>query len=297
MRTLRKLVPILLSIILIFIITACSKGELDMSDFDEYIYLPHVVAMDGLEDFPMPVNGAIAHGEYVVYWNTAFPGIVVTRVSSDGRTRQDMRLHGQDYFSDVKGLSISDEGHFSVVAVSINNNDEAAFIYIKYNEKGEEIARQGLLTIPEYSSSFIRLEYVAITDNNIVVATSKDDNQTICFLTTRGEKLGETTATDLKGVVRLKDNRVVALFNEGATSSLREIDFNRGGWGKTHRLDISDAELLIRADKALTYDFLINAGGNLIGYELRTNKQTLLINWIESRTVVSPHHYIGMLMW
>ena len=309
MKKLKKYAFFLLALILLFQITACrnadndndnangigNSGNSNIINFSDYIFLPHEIDMSDLDDLWDPVSGAMAHGEYIVFWYLDYPDIIITKLTSDGEKQHEIRLPQPDDLYEVKGLMITDDNHYTIVATTLNASDEATVYYITYDEHGEEMSKQEILNILRYSSSFISLEYVVITNNNIVIVTKMENYQTLYVLTADGEKLGELPATTIKGVVQLKDNRVVALFNEGTSSSLREINLSTGGWGETHRLEVSDVNQLIPADTTQPFDFFFSTGGYLIGYILETNTQTTLLNWLESGTAVSPRYFIGML--
>ena len=312
MRILKISVSISLLIILLILVSACRNngsgssdldnnkdigvtGTFDDFDIEKHIYLPHEIDMADLEGLWDPVGGAITHGDSIVCWYHDYADIIVLELTPDGNTRSETRLPGLDSLYSVNGLFLTDDDLYAVVAATSGADDEVSLVYIVYDDRGTEISKQKLFDIPGYFSSFTRLEYVIVTDNNIVVVTESNNNQTLHLLTTGGEKLGELSASRVKGITQLRDGRIVALFNEGASSSLREIDFNTGSWGGTHNLAISNAGQLIPAAAALPYDFFVDAGGYLIGYVLETDKQTPLINWLESGIAVSPQHHIGML--
>jgi len=270
-------------------------GVSDDFDIEKYIYMPREIDMDDFEGLIDPVGGTIAHGDHIVFWYHDFTDIIIVKLTSDGYTRQETHIQGPDNLYGVKGLSITDDGHYAMVATAFNADDEMTIYYLIYDEQGEETEKQELLTIPGYFSTFTSLEHVVITDTNIVAVTVTDNNYTIHLLESSGEKLGEIVAKNLTGIVRLRDDRIVALSNEGSSSSLREIDFTSGGWGESRRLEISYIEQIIPADTTPYYDFLINIGDHLIGYVLETDTQTLLINWLESGTIVTRQYHIGML--
>ena len=310
----KKVIPILLALVILFHISACRKDDADNNDADgdstndirvisgvddfdieKHIYLSREIDVNEFEDLRDPVSGVIAHGDFIVCWYQEFYDIIILKFTSDGNNRHMTRFQGPDGLYQVKSLSISDDGHFSMIAITSDGDGEVTINYLIYDQQGEETARQDLLTIPKYFDSFTQVKHAVITNNNIVVVTETDSNQTIYLFTKDGEKLGEIYATTLIGVARLQDDRVVALFTEGASSFLREVDFSTGGWGETHQLDVNNAEQLITSDTTPYYDFFINVGGYLVGYVLETDSQTTLINWIESGVAVTWQHQIGML--
>ena len=310
----KRIISILLICIFIIQITACrndNDGNIDDSgnsavkdsnksgnfgdfDIDNYIYLPYEVEISDLEEVVNTINGAMAHGENITFWYNGYYDIFVYTLTADGNTREETRLPGPDRLYQVNGLSITDD-HYAVVATASGANDEVVVKYLVYDKTGNKIKEQELFSIPQYFNTFTQVEYVVITDNYIAVVTGTDNQQLLYLMTIDGEKLGELTETRIGGMARLKDDRVVALFNERSSSSLREIDFATGSWGDTHHLAINDVGQLIQANTALSYDFFIDAGGYLIGYVLETDTQTPLINWLESGIAVTPQYHIGML--
>ena len=315
MKRFKIFISVLLFIILLFQITACRKGD-DYNnddkenpsigditgpggsydfDIEKYIYLPHEIDMSRLENLRDPVYGAFAHGEYIICWFYDDPDIVIQKLSIDGSVQHETRLPGTDRIYNVKGLSIKDDNSYAMVIASFGDDDDAMiFNYLVYDEHGNEVSNLELFDAPRYFSTLTTLEHVVITDENIVIVTRTEFLHTFYFLTTHGEMTGKRSTAPCAGITQLKDGRVVALFNEVTSCSLREIDFTKGDWGISHRLEINNAEHLIPTTH-IPFDFLVNAGGYLIGYELETGKQMPLINWFESGFAVSTQHHIGML--
>jgi len=267
MKSCKILQLILLTLILIFQITACQntdnddvhKNDIDNigsitgeDDFDieKYIYLSHEKDVRDLDGLINPLGGAIAYGNTIVLWYLEYNDIIVVKLSSDGNTRHETRLTGPVNLCEVKSLSITDDGHYIIIATTAGTDDDVTIHYLIYDERGEETVKQELLIIPQYFSTFTRFEYVVITDTSIVLVTVTNNNYTIHVLTKDGEKLGEIFATNLKGAVRLSDDRVAVLINEGASSSLNEIDLTNGGWGEIHRIEIS-AVVGLRSDSTV----------------------------------------------
>ncbi|MDR2590954.1 MAG: hypothetical protein LBC71_08240 [Oscillospiraceae bacterium] len=309
MKIQKRLLTVLLTLVIILQVSACRNTVND--DFDEdnigsingqgdfdiekYIYLPHKIDINGLDGIMNPISGAIAYGDYIVSWYHEYEYITILRLSSDGKTEYETHLQELENLYEVKALSIKDNGHYAIIATTSTANDEITINYLLYDKQGEEIEKAELITIPQYFSTFTQVEHVIIANDNIVVVTVTGSHYTIHLLTTSGEKLGEMYTTNLKDAVRLRDNRVIALFNEGSSSSLQEIDFTTGGWGESHRFEIKNVEKLIPAGATPCYDFLINTNENLIGYVLETETQIPLINWLESNTLVTWQSHLGML--
>jgi len=307
--------PILLSLILIFQVTACRKsddrnnddsdnqnndginmpGVSDDFDIDNYIYLPNELNTDSLDGLRYLINGAFAHSEYIIYWYHDFSDVIIVKLTPDGVPGHEIRFPGLDRLYDVKGLTVTSDNNYEMVIAIPDGDDGMTFNYLIFDEQGNEVSNLLLFNIPLYFSTFTSLEHVVISNNNIVVTIKSGDFQTVHLFTTDGEKTGELSVTGLKGVVQLRDNHVAALFTRGASSSLREIDFKTASWGEAHQLTIGNAEQIFSAESTPYYDFFINAGDSLIGYVLETNTHTVLINWLESGIVISSQYHIGML--
>ncbi|MDR2600129.1 MAG: ABC transporter substrate-binding protein [Oscillospiraceae bacterium] len=309
MKSRKRLLTVLLTLIIILQVSACRNivnddfdenniGSINVQDdfdIEKHIYLSHEIDTNGLDGIMNPISGAIAYGDYIVCWYHEYEDITILKLSSDGNTEYETHLLELENLYEVKALSIKDDGHYAIIATTSVANDEITINYLLYDEQGVEIEKVELITIPQYFSTFTQIQHAIIANDNIVVVTVTGSHYTIHLLTTSGEKLGEMYTTNLKDVVRLRDNRVVALFNEGSSSSLREIDFTTSSWSETHHFEIKGVEKLIPADTTHSYDFLINTNEYLIGYVLETETQIPLINWLESNTLVTWQSHIGML--
>ena len=316
MKCFKKIISVFIILIFIFSITACRDDDEDISDdvkepngvseidhpgnsdnfdIENYIYLRHEIDMGISDDLWDPVSGATAHGDQIICWYHTYSDIIVLKLTAEDNARFETRFPGPAGLYGINGLSITHDNKYALTVAISGDDDVMTVKHFIYDENGNELSSVVLLDIPQYFNSFTIIEHAIVTDNNIVINVKTNNRNTIYLFNDRGEILGELSAEMNKGIARLKNDRVVVLFNEGASSVLREIDFDRSGWGESHRLTVSNADRLIPAYVELSYDFFIDAEGYLIGYVLESNTQTLLLKWLESGVAVSSQLHIGML--
>lgn len=310
-----KILSFLLCIVMLMSLFACSKndepdiddgedndddikletviGGVDNSILENYIYLPQHIDMPVI---PYPVLGATAREDQLFYWYMdKIPQLVVVELTVDGNVVQRLNISLPDGIRQVASLKITDRNEIEIINVVYDDNNGFKVNYGMFNMQGENIFTSDLSQIISNNSTRFHIENAITTDDgNIAILTRENiRNLELYLLNNNGTLLGQLQTGFNPEIVRLKDDRVVVLSDDGISSSLREIDFKTGEWGETLPFVAANVNRLFPTVDPQPFDMIIDDGNYLIGYTLETGIQTPLLNMIEAGIVSLTYHHVG----
>lgn len=301
MRITIKSLSLLLSVILVFHLIACKTEEdCNGSNIDSLIIGESHYQKQEIDiiNFHFPVSGAIANGEFIVFWyiDSASDAVIVT-LNTDGSVHDEICVQMPDGLTQIEGLRITDDGLYELVATVKDTNGNVIIIYGMYNQQGEEIKVQLLTDNVPQIEGYFRIEQAVFTDDGNIALLLWDSGERniLNLFDNEGQLLGQFIVESNQRVVRLKDGRVVVSERNGNTWSLRELNFSTGTWDEAFRIDITNVQELFPVDTSQPLDFLVDDGNFLVGYMLETGVQTRLINLIEANITTGQEYFTGFL--
>jgi hypothetical protein len=226
--------------------------------------------------------------------------VVIAGLTIDGGSTTETRIAVKGGNVSTGGLHITDDGDFGIV-ISAYNDDVNTITYGVYCRQGMLISETKLSGVSTPELGFLWIEQViylkdgrfAVAAGNTTLVNNINHIDRIYLFDNEGTQLGLLSNVNTQSIVRLKDDRIVALFRNTMESYLREIDFNTGDWGDKIALASSRSRNLIPAGETQPFDFLVDDGRNLIGYTLDGNIQTPLIDWLEMRPMPFNYTHAG----
>jgi len=282
----KYLVFLAIAILLILSLVACGGGGEELREgnvneefIETYIYLPTAIA---LPNVPERISGSLAHEDQIFYWytdqNSVELVIVIVTVGEDDPCVIRIPALGADTW--IAELRIRDAGHLTMLIV--NQEQETGgglrILYAEYGMDGREIVIQDLSDALSQNGRLFMLTYAFFADDgNMVLVARTERGDILNLLAADGRALGQLETEAFQSITQLQDGRVVAFDGHG----LRVIDFAAGIWGETLPSTLSYVRNLLRTGAAYPFDFLVDDGLQLFGYDLDTGEQTPLLRWVE----------------
>ena len=315
--TKKRILTFALALALIFTLAACSGDGEDGEDairaafMTDYAFVPSYFELE--EDANQGEVRSMVHGERLYYffapwdmpdedtdWETwePSPRIVIASVAADGTAPERLEIPMPDAsMLEVVGLKITDEGHYALLytdTVWDMMSSSVVLIYAVYDREGNELFSQEIEGVVPEGGAWFRVNQALFTDNHIVLLTQGmgmgaagagiyilDENRTL---------VGRLDADFPRSLVRTEDGRVLVLDMD----NIREIYLENGTWGETFPLSVPVPEGLLPAGDGDDFDVIIDDGIHLIGYDLTSGAQTLLLNWIESGVVAERGYHVNI---
>ena len=273
-----------------------TDSYIDESMIEEYIFIPYVPQSGAAPVLSYPVSGTVMHEDLFFYWYMdSLRQLVVAEMDASGIVARETYIPLAEGVIQIGGLLIAGDEYFDVITISNNTAGDRSIDYVKYNRRGESVSVISLShIIPDTAFRFYVSQVVFSDDGEFVLAVNEGGFGYELYLFNNNGVLSGRLQLDYNlEIIRLKDGRVVALNQDGDSYSLREIDFDKGEWGRTIPLSVNSAQGLFPAGLSQSYDFFIDTGSHLIGYSLNAGIQTILLNLVESGFVNLWNHYIG----
>jgi len=306
----KKMLLVLICLTFIILLIACGdknsndtdnktnniNGDIDNSIIENYIFM--LESTDKLA-ISYPVLGVINHGEQLFYWYMdSAPQLIIRGLSSDRNViQQEIQIPLPEGTIQVSGMQIDENNNFSFIMVKMVADKERTVTYGLYNHQGDNISSLDLsFIVASGTPRFHIAQTVFSNEGNYVIAVSEGGfAYELYLLSYEGTLIGQLQLDYNLEIIKLKDDRVVALSLDGEYYSLREIDFTTGDWGESLPLTTTTTGIqkLFTAEVTQPYDFLFSDGNFLIGYKIDTATLTPLINLIEVGVVNVWDYYIG----
>ena len=125
--------------------------------------------------------------------------------------------------------------------------------------------------------------FTADAAGNIYMSTGSS----IIILDPQGQKKGEVSIGGggfawISNLIRLRDGRVAASFNNGSGDRLNVIDLTTMEFSKTESYPVVNATNMSVGGEKSEYDFYYTNGSNFMGYSLEKGTSEKVLNWINS---------------
>ena len=270
--------------------------DIDNTIIENYFFLPQPIELPAT---PYPVAGATVRGEHIIYWyvDYSISQLAIVELTPDGSVVEELHIPLSAGTIQVAGLQTTENNHFEFISVVNDIDDGITVSYDVYNQQGENISTLDIShTVPPGALRFIVSQAVFTDDGNIALAVMDGGySSQLYLLSDEGARIGQLQTNIGSSIIRLADGRVVVLSHDGRTNSLLEINFTTGDWGDAVSLTASNIQSLLPAEASQPYDFLIDDGNYLIGYNLETSTQTPLLNLLESGMTNLGNYHVGFL--
>ena len=212
--------------------------------------------------------------------------IVIASMAADGTdTRQTEILVPGASMVDVVGVAITEEGHYALLytdtAWSMTGATSTALVYAVYDAAGREISSQEIEGVAPEGGAWFRVNQTLFTDSHIVLLTQGMTGATVYILDENLTLSGRLDTDFARNLAYTDDGRVLVLDMGG----VRELHLEGGTWGETFPISLPAAEALFPAVAEDDFDIILDDRIHLIGYDLTTGAQTILLNWTEAGVV------------
>jgi len=248
-----------------------------------------------LHEIQYSVDGAMAHGEHIVLWNTGFSRVGVTKLSSDGSIFAETNIQMSHNPLQVLGLNITNDELYEIIFTELKPGGDIVIHYGLYNQQGGEISTKVLVdNVARSDESNNAGQAVFADDGNIAIVLQNGSDRSTLYLFSDGEIVKQSILSSNQCIVRLKSGKL-ALSQQDDTNTLREFDFSTGDWGEEYSLAVSNVQRMFQTDSLQANDLLIDDGTYLIGYALESNTQNRFINLLEIGITGTQVYYCGLL--
>jgi len=219
------------------------------------------------------------------------PRIVIVSAAADGTSPQRIDIPMPDAsMIHVAGLAVTDDGHYALLytdTVWDMTTSSTRLVYAIYDAAGNELFSQEIEEVVPAGSNWFRVDHVLFTDSHTILLTQDMDGGAIYLLDENRTFIGQLDIDFPRSLVQTGDGRVLVL----GMDDMREINLETGAWGTSFPISVLAPEGLLPAADGDDFDIIIDDGIHLIGYNLTTGTQTLLLNWIESGVVAERGGY------
>ena len=319
MRTIfmkKRILTLVLAAALMLSLAACgggSEGEGSAVIHDDaitdYAFVPVYFALE--QETAQATVRSMVHGERVYYFYAPWdmpdedadletwepsPRIVIASVAADGTDPRRIEIpQAPGAMIDVVGLTITEEGHYAFVYTNTVWDMVSAsitLIYAVYDANGNELFSQEIEGIVPEGGGWFHVDQVLFAGDHIVILAQNmgaggaeiyllDENRTL---------VGRLDAVFPQSLAQMEDGRILVLDMD----SVREVNLETRAWGDSFPISLPMAEGLFSAAGGDNFDLIIDDGIHLIGYNLTTGEQTLLLNWIASGVVTEWGYHVSL---
>jgi len=310
-------------LLLVGAVAACGGGgsggtsaetRIDDAVFANYVYVPNIVDLPTIQD---SVNGAVVHGDRIFYfytvhdrppedvdwatWEPEPPSVVIASVLSDGTAQQQFALPIEGDSADVSALSVTEAGNIALILTERTWGEMSAdttVYYMEFSQDGTELVREEM-TFASGGQWFQIEQALFLADGRMVIIAWADRGTVVYLLDENRSIVGELTMEYTRGATETADGRVLVfdmeIDGDRGVNVLRELDFERGDWGRSFPVSIANARSVHPARDGDPFDLIIDDGSFLHGYNLQTGERTPLFNWIEAGFANDHGNHIGFL--
>jgi len=232
--------------------------------------------------------------------------IIIESMYPDGTSVSRTEIANAGKFISIAGFRITEAGNFTLVFTDSNFAHLGAdtyLIYAEYSPQGVELLRHEIPEItPRGSREFYARQALFIENGIALLATT--DNTTFLYLL--DEQFSIRSQTELEAgtramipMVQTRDGRLLVYFSERTRgthrSTLREFDLESADWGERFPISATDILALYPASATTDFDFYIDDGVHLFGYNLEAEEKTTILNWPESRISAGLGSHLNFL--
>ena len=312
----KSILTFALALALILSLVACggrSEGEGGAALNDEviadYAFVPTYFALE--EDAAQTNARSMVHGERIYYFYAPWdlpdedadmetwepsPRIVISSVAADGTDLRQIEIPMPDSsMIDVAGLAITDEGHYALLytdTVWDMMSSSVTLFYAIFDADGNKLFAQEIEGVMPEGGGWFHVDQTLFADDYIVLLTQNmgAGGAVVYLLDANRTLVGRLGAIFPRSLIRTGDGRVFVLDMD----DVRELNLETRAWGEPFPISIPTAEGLLPATDGDDFDIIIDDGIHLIGYNLTTEEQTLLLNWIEAGVVTEWGYRVSL---
>ncbi|MCL2563571.1 MAG: extracellular solute-binding protein [Oscillospiraceae bacterium] len=235
-------------------------------------------------------------------WTPPAPDIVVMSVSAAGDDFQEIRIPAESGSMQVAGFHVTDEGHLAFLIVTNDWSEAGSSVsvdYLVYTMDGERVSERDLSHIVPAGVDWFSVDQAFFLADGRMALTSWAERGAILYLLDReGRTVGELEMDSAQGITELPGGRIVMTDWEQDGDNffevLRVVDFDAGEWDETYRISFGGARNL-RPAGDYPFDFLMDDGVHLTGYNMETGQRSLILNWIEVGLASGWDYSVGFL--
>ena len=291
----------LILFIAVLALTACGDKNGDINDviydasaFDDYIYQQHMIS---LPETSFPISGVLVHEDRIIYWYTdSEMFVVIMSIAADGSDRVETRIPVSGLTVMAGGLQVTEEGNYAIIMRSYDEGGDR-IIYGHYDLQGSVISSQELDIIDVPDGFSIRIEQVVFADsgNIAIIISGTGATNELHLLDKDGTPLGMLPVEHSQSMIELQDGRVVLSDFNSSGNYLYVVDFTKVALGEAIPLLISNIRRISPAGDGHPFDLLVDDGYYLYGYILKSDTKITLLNWLETKLLLSQDYNIGFL--
>ncbi|MCL2568171.1 MAG: hypothetical protein FWE12_01880 [Oscillospiraceae bacterium] len=309
-----RILAFILALALISSLAACGGGggtEADTVISDApiaaYAFVPTYFE---LETGPSSVR-SIVHNDRIYYffapwqlpdagtawdaWEATPLPIIIASMAADGTDPRRTEIQVPDTsMIDVVGLAVTDEGHYAILYTDTAwgmTGSSIALFYAAYDADGNELFSQEITGVAPQGGAWFRVTQTLFTGDYILLRTQGMGGSAVYILDENRAVRGRLDVDFQSSLSHTADGRVFVLDWDSA----REVNLAVNAWGETFPISVAAAAALFPAAAADDFDFIIDDRIHLIGYNLATGEQTLLLNWIESGVAAERDYHVNFL--
>ena len=273
------------------------KGDIITATFETYIYQSQQIYSIDVQSF---LQGSAVYNDRIFYWFAenagSSPTIVIVSIAADGGDRQETRIPVSGWAVSIGGLQVTDDGSYDIIYRTYNE-DGNTFIRGVYNPSGAVISSLEITSIETIDDLAAGIEQAVFDDdgNIAMIISGISQDYELHLICAEGNSLGQLQSNSNQSIIKLPDNRVVVFSQNNTGSNLREIDFDTGELSDEIKLAIPGISKISLAGINQPFDLLVDDGRMLYGYDINTRTQTLLLDWMETKLVLSLDYDLAVL--
>ena len=281
--------------------------RLNHSMIEAYAYLPEFVDLEGVAD---RVQGTALHEGRLYFYYTAWPvfpvdfdwgavdwdtwvdpapSLAVHSVNLDGSDHQRVELHPTlDSFNNIASFQITPAGGYRMLIIDSSwdgMRSRTSAYFLEFDAQGNEILQTEVEGLVPPSADWFHIDRsLFLSDGSLLLSISGDRGNQLAWLSPEGEVQGSIEDVNwIQAMVEATDGRVfIVMPADQDGTEVRELDFATGAWGESYSITLRNVRDMMLARPGDEFDFLVDDGMHLFGYDIETGERTLILNWIEA---------------
>ena len=232
--------------------------------------------------------------------------IIIESMYPDGTRVSRTEIENAGKFISILGFRITEAENFILLFTDSNFahlGDDIRVIYAEYSPQGIELARHEITGLAQRGNRGFYLRQVLFVDDGMVLLVSTDDST---FLYVVDEHYSVHSQTELDAgtqamipMVQTDEGRVFVYFTELSRgtrrSTLREFYTESANWGERLPISGTGIRAMYPASGDTNFDFYIDDGVYLFGYNVEAEEKTTILSWSESRISAGLGSHLNFL--
>ena len=222
------------------------------------------------------------------------PKIVIERLATEGTEpkRLEIPMPGASMI-DVAGISVTEEGHYALLytdTVWDMMTSSVSLYYAIFDGEGNKLSSREVEGVAPQDGSWFRIiQTVFLGDQIVLMKQCMSPGGSGLYVLDESRTLAGRLPADFpQSLAQTADGRVFVL----EMGSIREMHLDTVTWGESFQISLPSSDGLLPAAPEDDFDLIIDDGIHLMGYNLTTGAQTLLLNWIDSGVVTDWGHQV-----